>query len=79
MQVQSACKYAVQPDGMLRGCGAVQYSAVRCGLQASREDRQRQRGVGRRRRALGGWEDKGLAWALSFFPRQYVLISCGEE
>ena len=37
LQVQSACKYAVQPDGMLRGCGAVQYSAVRCGLQASLE------------------------------------------
>lgn len=49
-------------------CGAVQ--AVQSGLQASREDRQRQRGgQEERERELG--VDKGLAWALSFFPRQF--------
>lgn len=59
----------VQPVGMLRG-------AVRC-RPCSASCRRVERtgngnGVGRRRereRELG--VDKGLAWALSFFPRQF--------
>lgn len=64
----SACNKCSQMGCCAVQCGTVQ--TVQCGLQASREDRQRQRGVGRRReRELG--VDKGLAWALSFFACQF--------
>lgn len=61
----------VQPDGMLRG--AVQCGAGRA-VRVAGESRGQATatGVGRtkeRERELG--VDKGLAWALSFFARQF--------
>lgn len=59
-------------------CGAVQCSALR--VAGESRGQATATGCGQQEEErFGGGEDKGLAWVFSFFPRQYVLISCGEE